>query len=75
MKRKVVVIPDSESEKFTKSTCNCKFCIEMNKSNIEWQSLKPETPLQNRMKNVISSIETRERTRSLSFDKKNNNNL
>ena len=45
----------------------------MNKSNIDWQSLKPETNLQTRMKNVISSIETRERTRSLSFDKKNNN--
>lgn len=70
MKRKVIVTPDLESEKFTKSNCNCKFCIEMNNSNEEWEQLKPETNLQNRMKNVISSIETRARTRSLSSDKK-----
>ena len=70
MKRKVIVTPDLESEKFTKSNCDCKFCIDMNNSNQEWQELRPTTNLQNRMKNVISAIETRERTRSLSFDNK-----
>jgi hypothetical protein len=70
MKRKVIVTPDLESEKFTKSNCDCKFCIDMNNANQEWQELRPTTNLQNRMKNVISAIETRERTRSLSFDNK-----
>jgi hypothetical protein len=61
MKRKVIVTPDLDSEKFTKSNCDCKFCIDMNNSNQEWQELRPTTNLQNRMKNVISAIETRER--------------
>lgn len=62
------IIPDQETEEFTKSLCNCKNCTQINKSNKKWKSFIPKTNLQKRMKDVIYKIEKREKKK-----KKDNN--
>jgi len=53
----VTVIPDEEVEAFSPSSCTCKTCILMHVAQLEWDTFKPETRLQFRMKEVISKIE------------------
>lgn len=53
---KLIIVKD-ESEVFTKSTCDCNFCISMHHSQIEWDSFTPQTPLQFGMKDVVSRLE------------------
>lgn len=59
MKRKysVIVIPEQEAESFSLSTCDCKECVLIHMSQIEWGSFKPITALQKRMIDVVSNIE------------------
>lgn len=51
------IIPDKEGEEFTHSLCECKDCMLMNMAQIEWDTFKPETNLQKRMKKVVSKLE------------------
>jgi hypothetical protein len=44
-------------EKFTKSSCLCDFCMETHSMVNKWNSFKPKTNLQKRMKSVVSKIE------------------
>ena len=55
------IIPDQETEEFTKSLCNCKNCTQIHKLNKKWKSFVPKTNLQKRMKDVIYKIEKREK--------------
>lgn len=56
-KYSVTVIPDEEGENFIPSSCKCKECKLMHSAQIEWDTFKPETILQKRMKAVVSKIE------------------
>ncbi len=58
--RKVIVVRD-ESETFTKSVCNCGFCVGMHNSVAEWSTFIPETNLQKRMIETVAKIENRAR--------------
>lgn len=51
------IIPDKEGEEFTHSSCDCKDCMLMHMAQIEWDTFKPETNLQKRMKKVVSKLE------------------
>jgi len=53
------LIITSDTEEFTPSECTCEKCIQMKLSQDEWDSFKPKTKLQKRMKNAVSSIEKR----------------
>ena len=46
-------------EKFTKNVCECEFCYEMNRINLEFDHYEPKTKLQSRMKRVIEKLERR----------------
>lgn len=58
MSRKVIVV-HNESEVFTKSNCDCHFCLQMHASVAEWDTFVPETNLQKRMIETVSKIENR----------------
>lgn len=62
MSKKLIVV-NNETEIFTKSTCNCDFCIQTHKDVENWDKLVPETTLQKNMKTVIAKIEFREKKR------------
>ena len=57
-KYSVTVLPDKDGEKFSKSSCNCDICLAMHTSQIEWNTFKPTTSLQYRMKEIINKLET-----------------
>jgi len=57
MKRKLVTVPDSEVEPFTKSECSCNICKEINECEREWDTFSVKTNLQRRMKDVVLSIQ------------------
>ena len=57
MKRKLVTVPDSEVEPFTKSECSCNVCKEINECEREWDTFSVKTNLQKRMKDVVLSIQ------------------
>lgn len=57
MKRKLVTVPDSEVEPFTKSECSCNVCKEINDCEREWDTFSVKTNLQKRMKDVVLSIQ------------------
>ncbi len=59
MKRKLVTVPDSEVEPFTKSECSCNICKEINECEKEWDTFSVKTNLQKRMKDVVLSIEVK----------------
>jgi hypothetical protein len=56
-KYSVTVLPDNETEKFSKSLCDCKFCLQMHASNLEWETFKPNTRLQYRMKEIVDKLQ------------------
>jgi hypothetical protein len=56
-----IEISDSESEPFSKSSCECSFCQEMHASTVDWDVFTPSTNLQKRMKKIINKIEKRPR--------------
>ena len=58
-KYSVTVLPDKDGEKFSKSLCNCDICMAMHTSQIEWNTFKPTTGLQYRMKEIIAKLETK----------------
>lgn len=53
----VKVIPDEEGEAFSRSSCTCETCISMHISQLEWDTFKPKTHLQQQMKSIVSKIE------------------
>jgi len=55
----VTVIPDSQEEQFTASTCDCRACTMMHVAQKEWDTFTPRTHLQRGMKEVIARIEAR----------------
>ena len=57
--KKLIVVPDNKTDKFTKSECKCSFCVTTQSSTDEWDNLPVKTNLQKRMKEVISEIEKR----------------
>ena len=56
-KRKVEIIPENEKDVFTKSKCDCNFCINTYKEVVNWDNQNFETKLQKNMKNIIQRIE------------------
>lgn len=54
-----IYITKDETETFTRSTCNCSFCMSMHDSVNEWSTFVPETKLQRNMMNVVAKIENR----------------
>ncbi len=61
------VIPDEEGEPFTTSSCECKECTLMHIAQLEWDTFKPETKLQQRMMAVVAKLE-----KDIKADKKSN---
>jgi hypothetical protein len=57
MTRKVIIT--NRAEPFTRSNCQCLFCLDMHQSVNEWDSFKVTTNLQIGMKRVVEKIETR----------------
>jgi len=59
MKRKYknFLVPDDESEPFTKSECECEFCLAMEKSGVEWCNFVCRTNLQKRIAEVVDKLE------------------
>lgn len=53
----VTLVPDREVEEFCTSSCNCEICRNIHIAQIEWDSFKPKTRLQHRMKDVVARIE------------------
>ena len=53
----VTVVPDKEVEGFCTSSCNCDVCRSIHIAQMEWDSFKPKTRLQHRMKDVVAKIE------------------
>ena len=58
-KYSVTVLSDKDGEKFSKSLCNCDICLHMHTSQIEWNTFKPTTNLQYRMKEIVAKLETK----------------
>ena len=56
-KYSVTVLPDNDAEKFSRSSCNCDFCLKMHASDVEWDTFKPNTRLQYRMKEIVSKLQ------------------
>ena len=56
-KYSVTVLPDNDGEKFSRSSCNCHFCLKMHASDVEWDTFKPNTRLQYRMKEIVSKLQ------------------
>ena len=56
-KYSVTVLPDNDREKFSRSLCNCNFCLGMHISDVEWDTFKPNTRLQYRMKEIVSKLQ------------------
>jgi hypothetical protein len=50
------VLPD-DTEKFTKSKCDCDVCKSMHLAQKEWDLFEAKTNLQKRMKKAVSNIE------------------
>ena len=59
MKRKYksIIVPDDENEPFSRSNCECEFCIHMHLCNVEWESFICHTQLQRRMKDVVEKLQ------------------
>lgn len=55
--REFTTVPDGESNRFTKSSCNCDSCTNMHNSVKEWNTFTPKTSLQTRMLKVVAKIE------------------
>lgn len=53
----LTVLPDNETEEFTKSKCDCDLCKSMHLAQIEWEQFEPKTNLQKKMKKSVSNIE------------------
>ena len=45
------------AETFTRSSCDCNFCLSTHLSIQEWDTFVPETHLQHSMKKVVTHIE------------------
>lgn len=56
-KREFTTVPDGESNRFTKSCCDCDSCTNMHNSVKEWNTFTPKTALQTRMLKVVAKIE------------------
>lgn len=54
----------NNAEIFSKSNCDCLFCLQTHLSIREWDSFTPKTNLQHRMINVVDKIVKRENTRT-----------
>lgn len=63
---KKVIITD-ETERFTRSTCDCDFCKITHYSSVEWETFTPKTNLQKRMLKVVKRIEKRSRRRKTPY--------
>jgi hypothetical protein len=55
------LIITENDEKFTRSNCECEFCVSTHKSVKEWDTFVPETNLQYKMIETIANIENREK--------------
>lgn len=64
-KRRLIIVPETEDDKFTLSTCDCDLCKEMHVSIEEWDTFEANTCLQKGMKKVIKKIEKRIRKKSI----------
>ena len=53
----VTTVPDEACEEFTRSSCDCKTCVRMHLSILEWNTFVPKTALQKSMKKVVAKIE------------------
>jgi DNA gyrase inhibitor GyrI len=58
MSKNFAIVKD-ETETFTRSTCNCQFCVSTHAFVNEWSGFVPKTKLQKGMKDVVEKIETR----------------
>jgi hypothetical protein len=57
-KYSLVIVPDDKKEdNFSKSKCDCDDCKRTHFSQKEWDFFIPQTKLQSKMKEAISSIE------------------
>lgn len=54
-----LVIVKGDPEPFTKSTCQCEFCLSTHLAVAEWDKHVPTTRLQLRMKEAIANIDNR----------------
>ncbi len=52
-----LTIVENEAEIFTRSTCNCEFCVSTHQAVNRWDTYVPVTLLQKNMKNVVAKIE------------------
>lgn len=53
---KLIIVKDKKSERFTKSTCPCKWCADTHRE-IEWfDSHKPKTNVAKRLKSISKKI-------------------
>ena len=63
----------SETESFTKSTCECTFCQETNQSLLNWEKYKkiPKKNLTSLQKNMLATIDRLEKKYSKTLSPKN----
>ena len=57
MSNKFIVVPDDESESFSRSPCECSFCLDMHIQNSNWSNYTPTTAVQRNMMRVIERLE------------------
>ena len=63
-----LIVVDNDHEKFTRSQCNCDFCMETHRIvDGEWPQYQARTKLQRRMLKVIAKIEKREKKDKIEF--------